>query len=250
MIAKLCNTIGSLKIFSYFVLESRVHYLLGPGDEIESRAVKVLYLLPLQVYAPVKALFVCFSYKKAKSPALTDCHLCLNIQFAARFASTWAFRVPPSPSIYKEASVSELSVSSDLRTVCDVDALVCVCLPAGHPSCLKFSPELSVRVKALWWQCIECKTCSSCQDQGKNAVSGWTNMADRQPDSISERCRRSFSARSCYWSTYVVLGLSYFYQPLQDFLLSCQVRHHLLWRRSSLLQCMKENDVRRRSQVH
>lgn len=47
-----------------------------------------------------------------------------------------------------------------------------VCLPAGHPSCLKFSPELTARVKALWWQCIECKTCSSCQDQGKNAVSG------------------------------------------------------------------------------
>lgn len=41
---------------------------------------------------------------------------------------------------------------------------------SGHPSCLKFSPELTARVKALWWQCIECKTCSSCQDQGKNAV--------------------------------------------------------------------------------
>lgn len=41
----------------------------------------------------------------------------------------------------------------------------------GHPSCLKFSPELTVRVKALRWQCIECKTCSSCRDQGKNAVS-------------------------------------------------------------------------------
>lgn len=60
----------------------------------------------------------------------------------------------------------------------------CLCirafLPAGHPSCLKFSPELTARVKALWWQCIECKTCSSCQDQGKNAVSGWANVADRQ----------------------------------------------------------------------
>lgn len=41
----------------------------------------------------------------------------------------------------------------------------------GHPSCLKFSPELTLRVKALRWQCIECKTCSSCRDQGKNAVS-------------------------------------------------------------------------------
>lgn len=45
------------------------------------------------------------------------------------------------------------------------------CFPVGHPSCLKFSPELTVRVKALRWQCIECKTCSSCRDQGKNAVS-------------------------------------------------------------------------------
>ncbi|KAG7262531.1 hypothetical protein CRUP_016821 [Coryphaenoides rupestris] len=45
------------------------------------------------------------------------------------------------------------------------------CGNSGHPSCLKFSPELTVRVKALWWQCIECKTCSNCQDQGKNAVS-------------------------------------------------------------------------------
>uniref|UniRef100_A0A9J8C296 Histone acetyltransferase n=1 Tax=Cyprinus carpio carpio TaxID=630221 RepID=A0A9J8C296_CYPCA len=44
------------------------------------------------------------------------------------------------------------------------------CGNSGHPSCLKFSPELTARVKALWWQCIECKTCSSCQDQGKNAV--------------------------------------------------------------------------------
>lgn len=44
------------------------------------------------------------------------------------------------------------------------------CVFSGHPSCLKFSPQLTARVKALWWQCIECKTCSSCQDQGKNAV--------------------------------------------------------------------------------
>lgn len=44
-------------------------------------------------------------------------------------------------------------------------------IPAGHPSCLKFSPELSSNVKRLRWQCIECKTCSSCRIQGKNAVS-------------------------------------------------------------------------------
>ncbi|XP_036402215.1 histone acetyltransferase KAT6B-like isoform X2 [Megalops cyprinoides] len=43
------------------------------------------------------------------------------------------------------------------------------CGSSGHPSCLKFSPELTANVKALRWQCIECKTCSSCQIQGKNA---------------------------------------------------------------------------------
>ncbi|XP_023653859.1 histone acetyltransferase KAT6B isoform X3 [Paramormyrops kingsleyae] len=43
------------------------------------------------------------------------------------------------------------------------------CGSSGHPSCLKFSPELTTNVKALPWQCIECKTCSSCQIQGKNA---------------------------------------------------------------------------------
>lgn len=163
-------------------------------------------------------------------------------------ASTWAFRVPPSPSIYKEASVSELSVNGDLRTVCDVDALVCVCLPAGHPSCLKFSPELSVRVQALWWQCIECKTCSSCQDQGKNAVSEQTWPTGSQTASLNAVVVPSVP--DSVTDKHMVLGLSYFYQPLQDFLLSCQVRRRLLWRRSSLLRCVKENDVRGRSQVH
>ncbi|XP_061561547.1 histone acetyltransferase KAT6B isoform X1 [Phycodurus eques] len=43
------------------------------------------------------------------------------------------------------------------------------CGSSGHPSCLKFSPELTSHVKRLRWQCIECKTCSSCRIQGKNA---------------------------------------------------------------------------------
>lgn len=43
------------------------------------------------------------------------------------------------------------------------------CGSSGHPSCLKFSADLTANVKALRWQCIECKTCSSCQFQGKNA---------------------------------------------------------------------------------
>ncbi|XP_058882339.1 histone acetyltransferase KAT6B-like isoform X5 [Acipenser ruthenus] len=43
------------------------------------------------------------------------------------------------------------------------------CGSSGHPTCLKFSPELTINVKALRWQCIECKTCSACRIQGKNA---------------------------------------------------------------------------------
>ncbi|XP_053725963.1 histone acetyltransferase KAT6A [Synchiropus splendidus] len=61
------------------------------------------------------------------------------------------------------------------------------CGNSGHPSCLKFSPELTVRVKALWWQCIDCKTCSSCQDQGKNA----DNML------FCDSCDRGFHMECC-----------------------------------------------------
>ncbi|KAI4890562.1 hypothetical protein NFI96_008281 [Prochilodus magdalenae] len=61
------------------------------------------------------------------------------------------------------------------------------CGNSGHPSCLKFSPELTARVKALWWQCIECKTCSSCQDQGKNAE----NML------FCDSCDRGFHMECC-----------------------------------------------------
>lgn len=39
----------------------------------------------------------------------------------------------------------------------------------GHPSCLKYSPELTARIKQEPWQCIECKVCFVCQDAG-NAV--------------------------------------------------------------------------------
>ncbi|XP_056601102.1 histone acetyltransferase KAT6A [Triplophysa dalaica] len=61
------------------------------------------------------------------------------------------------------------------------------CGNSGHPSCLKFSPQLTARVKALWWQCIECKTCSSCQDQGKNA----DNML------FCDSCDRGFHMECC-----------------------------------------------------
>lgn len=46
---------------------------------------------------------------------------------------------------------------------------LCFVLFQGHPSCLKYSPELTARIKQEPWQCIECKVCFVCQDAG-NAV--------------------------------------------------------------------------------
>jgi len=42
-----------------------------------------------------------------------------------------------------------------------------VCCYTGHPSCLKFSPELAAAVRQLKWQCIECKMCSICAKAGR-----------------------------------------------------------------------------------
>ncbi|XP_065407742.1 histone acetyltransferase KAT6B isoform X6 [Chrysemys picta bellii] len=56
-----------------------------------------------------------------------------------------------------------------------------------HPSCLKFCPELTANVKALRWQCIECKTCSACRIQGKNA----DNML------FCDSCDRGFHMECC-----------------------------------------------------
>ncbi|XP_062926356.1 histone acetyltransferase KAT6B [Mobula hypostoma] len=68
------------------------------------------------------------------------------------------------------------------------DLISCAdCGSSGHPSCLKFSPELTAHVKTLRWQCIECKTCSACQDQGKNA----DNML------FCDSCDRGFHMECC-----------------------------------------------------
>lgn len=37
---------------------------------------------------------------------------------------------------------------------------------AGHPSCLKFKPEVTRRVRNTRWQCIECKKCAYCGKSG------------------------------------------------------------------------------------
>ncbi|XP_057681394.1 histone acetyltransferase KAT6B isoform X1 [Corythoichthys intestinalis] len=63
-----------------------------------------------------------------------------------------------------------LGTKESNRDKCPEELLSCAdCGSSGHPSCLKFSPELTNHVKRLRWQCIECKTCSSCRIQGKNA---------------------------------------------------------------------------------
>ncbi|XP_073542173.1 histone acetyltransferase KAT6B isoform X1 [Phyllobates terribilis] len=61
------------------------------------------------------------------------------------------------------------------------------CGSSGHPSCLKFCPQLTSNVKALRWQCIECKTCSACRIQGKNA----DNML------FCDSCDRGFHMECC-----------------------------------------------------
>jgi len=36
------------------------------------------------------------------------------------------------------------------------------CGRSGHPSCLKFTPNMIVSTKRHGWQCIECKSCAIC----------------------------------------------------------------------------------------
>ena len=43
------------------------------------------------------------------------------------------------------------------------------CFRLGHPTCLKYSPELTDKIQSERWQCIECKVCSVCISAG-NAV--------------------------------------------------------------------------------
>ena len=35
-------------------------------------------------------------------------------------------------------------------------------LISGHPSCLKFTPNMIISTKKYGWQCIECKSCAIC----------------------------------------------------------------------------------------
>lgn len=54
-----------------------------------------------------------------------------------------------------------------LHLLTAVTRIACVICNAGHPSCLKLSPELAAAVRQLKWQCIECKMCSICAEAGR-----------------------------------------------------------------------------------
>ena len=48
------------------------------------------------------------------------------------------------------------------------DLLVCTeCGNSGHPTCMQYSKELTVRVQQEAWHCMECKKCNVCKDQGE-----------------------------------------------------------------------------------
>ncbi|XP_069123759.1 histone acetyltransferase KAT6B-like isoform X3 [Argopecten irradians] len=60
------------------------------------------------------------------------------------------------------------------------DLISCAdCGNSGHPSCLKFSAELTEVVKALRWQCIDCKKCSFCQKSGREDNMLFCDCCDR-----------------------------------------------------------------------
>ncbi|XP_077481403.1 histone acetyltransferase KAT6B isoform X3 [Stigmatopora argus] len=85
-----------------------------------------------------------------------------------------------------------LGTKESNRDKCAEELLSCAdCGSSGHPSCLKFSPELTNHVKRLRWQCIECKTCSSCRIQGKNALLLQDQML------FCDSCDRGFHMECC-----------------------------------------------------
>ncbi|XP_046567397.1 histone acetyltransferase KAT6A-like isoform X3 [Haliotis rubra] len=53
------------------------------------------------------------------------------------------------------------------------------CGSSGHPTCLKFAPELAMKVRRLRWQCIDCKRCSFCGKSGKEDNMLFCDACDR-----------------------------------------------------------------------
>lgn len=68
---------------------------------------------------------------------------------------------------HKSLSICVIRLTITQQSSLNLVVSICYFLFAGHPSCLKFSQELTEKVKKLRWQCIECKTCSFCGESGK-----------------------------------------------------------------------------------
>ncbi|XP_071604325.1 histone acetyltransferase KAT6B isoform X4 [Heliangelus exortis] len=122
----------------------------------------------------------------------------LESKGAPKYASTFPASLPPVSLLPHEKDQPRadpipicsfcLGTKESNREKKPEELLSCAdCGSSGHPSCLKFCPELTTNVKALRWQCIECKTCSACRIQGKNA----DNML------FCDSCDRGFHMECC-----------------------------------------------------
>ncbi|XP_052068323.1 histone acetyltransferase KAT6B-like isoform X3 [Mytilus californianus] len=102
---------------------------------------------------------------------------------------------------FDEDSTSDMSFSIEQNMKCAKPVLICCfclgdenknrsgepedliscadCGNSGHPTCLKFSQDLTEVVKSLRWQCIECKTCSFCQRSGREDNMLFCDTCDR-----------------------------------------------------------------------
>ncbi|XP_078576513.1 uncharacterized protein LOC144862110 isoform X2 [Branchiostoma floridae x Branchiostoma japonicum] len=60
------------------------------------------------------------------------------------------------------------------------------CGNSGHPSCLKYSPQLTAKVRSMRWQCIDCKTCTACE-----------NKNDLDNILFCDACDRGFHMKCC-----------------------------------------------------
>ncbi|XP_052654633.1 histone acetyltransferase KAT6B isoform X6 [Harpia harpyja] len=122
----------------------------------------------------------------------------LESKVAPKYSSTFPASLPPVSLLPHEKDQPRadpipicsfcLGTKESNREKKPEELLSCAdCGSSGHPSCLKFCPELTTNVKALRWQCIECKTCSACRIQGKNA----DNML------FCDSCDRGFHMECC-----------------------------------------------------
>lgn len=175
-------------------------------------------------FCPRHGRLVCYSSNRAKAQ-LWQIVIYVWTLFLQPGLIQWGLSVPKEAFFFLLQWCKWVTAVSQQEKKCVWRWRTCLCVrvyvPAGHPSCLKFSPELTARVKALWWQCIECKTCSSCQDQGKNAVSGGANMADWQKNSVCEGSLLCQCQIEMLIEISEVPGLSYFSHPawIHSFLL-------------------------------